>query len=83
MNHWTTPSLKRQYVFNSIKYEYEFYLIFFLLYSGVHASYPLPDFIEVLCSNSLQVDYKKLKNYLQKCPDNFEVRKVYYYKRNV
>lgn len=46
----------------------------------VHASYPLPDFNEALCSSSLQIDYKKLKNFLQKCPDNYEKSIVGWYR---
>lgn len=40
---------------------------------GVHASYPVPDFCELFCINSLKIDFKKLKIFLQKCPDDFEV----------
>jgi hypothetical protein len=50
---------------------------FCFCFLGVHASYPLPDFYEVLCSNPLQIDYKKLKFFLQKCPENYEVRKIF------
>lgn len=74
MNHWITLSLKRQYVNNdSAEYKYWIlYNVFFFL--GIHASYPLPDFNEVLCSNPLQIDLKKLKSFLQKCPENYEVK---------
>ncbi|KAL5237473.1 hypothetical protein ACI65C_004883 [Semiaphis heraclei] len=46
----------------------------------VHASYPLPDFYEQLCSNPLQIDYKKLKYFLQKCPENYEKSIVGWYR---
>lgn len=49
------------------------FLFDFYFYSGVHASYPLLDFEELICSNPLQIDYKKLKHFLQKCPVNYEV----------
>lgn len=49
-------------------------ILCFIIVLGVHASYPLPDFYEVICSNPLQIDYKKLKHFLQKCPENYEVR---------
>lgn len=48
----------------------------FYFYSGVHASYPLMDFEESICSNPLQIDYKKLKLFFQKCPNSFEVSKI-------
>ncbi|XP_050426158.1 BRCA1-A complex subunit Abraxas 1-like [Adelges cooleyi] len=46
----------------------------------VHASYPLPDFYELLCVNPMTIDFKKLKNFLQKCPENFEKSVIGWYR---
>ncbi|XP_050529181.1 BRISC complex subunit FAM175B-like [Daktulosphaira vitifoliae] len=50
----------------------------------IHASYPVPDFYELMCVNSLKLDFKKLKNFLQKGPDNFEKSVIgwYHFRRN-
>jgi len=46
----------------------------------VHASYPLLDFYDSLCSNPLEIDYKKLRYFLQKCPDNYEKSIIGWYR---
>jgi len=46
----------------------------------VHASYPVPEFHDVLCTNPLQIDYKKLRNFLQKCPGNYEKSIIGWYR---
>ncbi|VVC44782.1 Hypothetical protein CINCED_3A024839 [Cinara cedri] len=46
----------------------------------VHSSFPLVDFVDSLCSNPMQIDLKKLKSFLQKCPGNYEKSIIGWYR---